>query len=247
MSAVTGSIYRADYYGAVELQAAYQRNMCVALALAVVMHFGLIGSYYWAGFESGVREVPDGGGSSSGNGTEVEILVLQPPQPSVGTPEIKHTKATILDDGFPVPVKNEIVSEENTLPEQGVLNPFDQGTIGAGGPGENGIGEDIATIEIEQPPDIFVVVEKYPVVIKWVKPKYPDLAIRASLEGRVVVNVWVDKVGRARKAVVLTSDYEIFNDPAIEAAMQFAFVPAYMNNGPVSVWVSIPFSFTLVK
>ncbi|GAG02318.1 unnamed protein product, partial [marine sediment metagenome] len=33
--------------------------------------------------------------------------------------------------------------------------------------------------------------------------------------------------------------------PAVKAAMSFVFTPAYMNNGPVSVWVSIPFKFKL--
>jgi hypothetical protein len=35
------------------------------------------------------------------------------------------------------------------------------------------------------------------------------------------------------------------NDSAIEAAMQFVFTPAYMNNGPVMVWVSLPFRFQI--
>jgi len=44
---------------------------------------------------------------------------------------------------------------------------------------------------------------------------------------------------------VLKSDAEIFNEPAVEAAKQWLFTPAYMNNGPVAVWVSIPFRFKL--
>jgi len=45
--------------------------------------------------------------------------------------------------------------------------------------------------------------------------------------------------------LIQKSDAEIFNEPALEAAKQFIFTPAYMNNGPVAVWVSVPFKFKL--
>jgi protein TonB len=100
-------------------------------------------------------------------------------------------------------------------------------------------------IEDDAPPADFVPVEKEPVVIKKVEPKYPELAMRAGLEGKVWVKIWVDKEGKPRQVVVLKSDAEIFNEPAVEAAKQFLFTPAYMNNGPVAVWVSVPFKFKL--
>jgi protein TonB len=82
-------------------------------------------------------------------------------------------------------------------------------------------------------------------VIKKIEPKYPELAMRAGLEGKVWVKIWVDKEGKPRQVVVMKSDAEIFNEPAVEAAKQFLFTPAYMNNGPVAVWVSVPFKFKL--
>ncbi|HCA82025.1 MAG TPA: energy transducer TonB, partial [Bacteroidetes bacterium] len=84
-----------------------------------------------------------------------------------------------------------------------------------------------------------------PEAVKQIQPKYPDLATRAGLEGTVWVKIWVDKEGKPKKAVVQKSDAEIFNQPATEAAMQWIFTPAMMKNGPVSVWVSIPFRFKL--
>jgi hypothetical protein len=44
---------------------------------------------------------------------------------------------------------------------------------------------------------------------------------------------------------VIQSDPEIFNQPDIEAAKQFVFTPAYMNDGPVSVWVTLTLRFAL--
>jgi TonB family protein len=69
--------------------------------------------------------------------------------------------------------------------------------------------------------------------------------MRAGLEGTVWVKIWVDRGGRPRKAIVQKSDAEIFDQPATDAAMQWIFTPAMMKNGPVSVWVSIPFRFKL--
>jgi protein TonB len=102
-------------------------------------------------------------------------------------------------------------------------------------------------ISIEEDPADFVPVEKQPTPVKQVKPEYPEIARRAGVEGTVWVKILVDKEGKAKKAVIVKSDAEIFNDPAKEAALQWVFTPAMMNNGPVAVWVSVPFRFNLNK
>jgi protein TonB len=84
-----------------------------------------------------------------------------------------------------------------------------------------------------------------PKVVRSVAPVYPELAIRSELTGTVYVKIWVDKEGKPREVSVEKSDQEILNDAAIAAAKQFLFTPAYMNSGPVSVWVTIPFRFRL--
>lgn len=144
--------------------------------------------------------------------------------------------------GIPVPVPDAEVSPDQTIATQAEMSqqtaPVDQGP-GGGGEKEIKIEED------EAPPADYVPYEKGPEAVKSVTPKYPDLATRAGLEGTVWVKIWVDKQGKPKKAVVQKSDAEIFNQPAIEAAMQWVFTPAMMKNGPVSVWVSIPFKFKL--
>ncbi len=91
----------------------------------------------------------------------------------------------------------------------------------------------------------FIPYDKEPQIVRQVEPKYPESAMRAGLEGRVVVKMWVDTDGKVKEVVVLKSDAEIFNKPAIEAAKQFLFTPAYLHNKPVGVWVSYPFLFRL--
>jgi protein TonB len=106
------------------------------------------------------------------------------------------------------------------------------------------ITEDI-TIDEEPGIDEFVPVERPPQIVKRVFPEYPEMAVRAGLEGTVWVKILVDKDGKPKKAVVIKSTTEIFNQAAEKAAVQFVFTPAVMNNGPVKVWVSIPFRFQL--
>jgi protein TonB len=117
-------------------------------------------------------------------------------------------------------------------------------------PGEDLIGEGTPVgidtgLEVEEEPPPFVPTETLPSVAVRVTPEYPALAVRAGLEGKVLVNMWVDRTGRVRKAVVVKTDHEMFNDAALEAARRFVFTPATMNGKPVSVWVVVPFRFTI--
>ena len=229
-------------YGAVELKRVFQRNWVIGFAIAVALHFAVIGSYYAAGLLTSeeppvvtVRIL-----KYSDLGPPPSIAQANTPPPiSVSAPTAKPTV------GAPVPVPDAEVSPEQTIATQQEMSQTVAPIVeGAGEGGGYEIEQDI-TIEDEGPPPDFVPVEKEPVVVKKVQPKYPELAMRAGLEGVVWVKIWVDKEGKPREAVVMKSDAEIFNDPAKEAAMQFVFTPAYMNNGPVAVWVSIPFRFRL--
>jgi hypothetical protein len=45
--------------------------------------------------------------------------------------------------------------------------------------------------------------------------------------------------------VILKSDSEMFNQPAIDAWKQWLFTPAIMNAGPVAVWAASTMNFQL--
>jgi TonB family protein len=55
----------------------------------------------------------------------------------------------------------------------------------------------------------------------------------------------VTKEGTVRQAIVVKSSNAIFDEAAVKAALEWTFTPAIMNNGPVAVWVTVPFRFTL--
>ncbi len=97
----------------------------------------------------------------------------------------------------------------------------------------------------ETPPQDYVEFDKAPVVVKQAQTHYPDSALKAGLEGTVVVKLWVTTEGKVKQVVVLKSDATIFNQAAIEAAQQWVFTPALQKKKPVDVWVAIPFKFRL--
>ena len=90
----------------------------------------------------------------------------------------------------------------------------------------------------------FFMVEQKPKVIKQVNPKYPEIARKAGLTGKVFLKFLVDKSGRVSNVTVLRGQ-EIFRQAAIDAVLQFRFEPAQQNDKPVSVWMTQPMSFRL--
>jgi periplasmic protein TonB len=96
-----------------------------------------------------------------------------------------------------------------------------------------------------EPPPEWRPVERDPALIKAILPHYPETARLAGIEGVVLVKLWVDTEGKVRQATVVRSTCEIFDEPALEAARQSVFRPAYMTGGAVSVWVTLPFKFRI--
>jgi protein TonB len=226
-------------YGAVELKSTYQRNWFRGFGISIAVHLVVLGSYYAAQI-MGQEDRP------AGIVRHINISELGPP-PSITNastpPPIAVSAPTAKPSiGAPVPVPDAEVSPEQTIATQEEMSQQVAPIVGDG-TGDVVVQDDI--VIDDGPPADFVPVEKEPQIIKQVKPEYPELAMRAALEGKVWVKIWVDKEGKPREVVVLKSDAEIFNEPAIAAAKQFLFTPAYMNNGPVSVWVSVPFNFKL--
>ncbi|MBM2839630.1 MAG: Protein TonB [Bacteroidetes bacterium] len=235
---LAGAYQHSGKYGAVELKQVYQRYFTIAMGIAVAIHVLILGGYYLVEILS-QEEAPTHivrvlKYSDLGPPPSIQSANTPPPV-NVSAPVVKPTV------GAPVPVPDAEVSPEQTLATQTemsqVVSPVDAGA----GDGELNIE---VTID-DGPPADFVPYEKGPEYVKRVEPKYPELAMRAGLEGKVSVKIWVDKEGKVKQVVVLKSDAEIFNQPSIDAAMQFVFTPAYMNNGPVAVWVATQFRFKL--
>jgi TonB family protein len=87
--------------------------------------------------------------------------------------------------------------------------------------------------------------DKPPVLTSPITLNYPEIAVRAGVEGSVWVKILVDRDGTVKKALISKSDAEIFNNSAIECALKSQFTPATLNNIPVAAWTVIEYPFKL--
>lgn len=238
-----------DIYGAFELKRLYVKNFYKGLLIAVLIHALLLTSYVVAVELS--KEDMD-------NIPTVKIIKYSdlgpPPTIQETAPQVAVSAANVRPTvGIPVPVPDADVSPEQTIATQQELSAIQNPSIIE--QAESGPVQITKDITIEEPVkqqvsdepgmDEFIAVEKYPEPVVTAQPKYPELAQKAGIQGVVYVKILVDKDGKPKKAVVIKTDSEMFNEAAIEAAMKFVFTPAIQNNKPIAVWVAIPFRFKL--
>jgi TonB family protein len=226
--------------GATELKNVLQKYARLGIIIAASIHLCLIGLYWGVNYLSQQEGPPP---------TRVIKIVkyseLGPP-PSITTKEVAPAVSVSgpvarPSIGIPVPVPDAEVNPEQQFASQTELSSVGPVTDAATSGGAQ-IEQDI---EVEEPPPAFVPFEKEPVCVKKVEPLYPEIAQKAGLTGKVIAYLWVDKQGKVRDVKIVKSDSEIFNQSVIDAARQYLFTPAMMKNGPVSVWISVPFSFEL--
>ena len=137
----------------------------------------------------------------------------------------------------PIPTENEDIPEDETIEPTEI---------------------DLSEIPPPPPPpqtdesaNIFVAYDEPPMPIGGFeaiqrKLKYPDIARKAGIEGKVIVNVLVDVDGRVVDAKILKSlGHSGCDEAAIEAIKSVRWKPAKQRDRPVKVWVGIPVIFKL--
>ena len=87
-------------------------------------------------------------------------------------------------------------------------------------------------------------VEQKPRLTRRAIPVYPEFALRAGLQGSVMLKVLLGKDGRAESIQVLKGE-QIFRKSAEDAVRKFLFEPARQSDRPVKVWLVIPIHFKL--
>jgi len=99
----------------------------------------------------------------------------------------------------------------------------------------------ISTINIQDSIfDACNVLLKQPIAIKRVDPVIPTF-IHRELRATVFVKCLVGVDGKVKKAEVMKSDSEIFNQTVLDAALQWEFTPVESGEKVVEAWVVIPF------
>jgi protein TonB len=104
--------------------------------------------------------------------------------------------------------------------------------------------------EIEEEPAYFVAVEEMPEPIgglKSIQEKiiYPEIAIRAGVQGKVFVRAFVDENGSVIKAEVVKGIGAGCDEAAIDAVLQTKFSPGKQRGRPIKVQITVPIIFKL--
>jgi periplasmic protein TonB len=83
-----------------------------------------------------------------------------------------------------------------------------------------------------------------PVKVKHVSPIYPQIAIHARIDGRVVIDAVIGVDGVVREARIL-SGVPLLNQAALDAVKQWRYTPTTLNNVPVPVIMTVTVQFNL--
>jgi protein TonB len=84
-----------------------------------------------------------------------------------------------------------------------------------------------------------------PTLVRRVEPTYPHMAVRAHLQGVVILEAIVDEEGTVKEVKVLRSVNPLLDREALAAVRQWRYVPVVLNGTPVPFVLSVSLSFTL--
>ncbi|HEX9660472.1 MAG TPA: energy transducer TonB [Rhodothermales bacterium] len=104
--------------------------------------------------------------------------------------------------------------------------------------------------EQEDESEIFIVVEEMPELIGGIASlyaviEYPDLALRAGIEGTVVVQIVIEVDGAPTNPQIMKSGGSILDTAALDAIKKLRFKPGKQRGKPVRVRYAMPVRFKL--
>ena len=132
---------------------------------------------------------------------------------------------------IPVPSDDEDIADDLTLDE---LDFDDFSNLDAPHPPPSG------------PKVVFIPYDDPPVAMSPIRPRYPEIAQEAGIEGVVVVQAFIDEKGRVKETLILKGVPNTgLDEAAMEAIRKTRFRPAKQRERAVGVWISIPVNFRL--
>ncbi len=96
--------------------------------------------------------------------------------------------------------------------------------------------EDLAAFDMSE-------LDKHPVLLASVSPRYPRELRQSKVEGRVLVTFIVNEEGEVIRPRVESATRPEFKEPALEAIRKWRFKPGRKNGEPVSTHVRVPIRF----
>ena len=92
----------------------------------------------------------------------------------------------------------------------------------------------------------FIPYDDPPVPLTPIRPKYPEIAQEAGIEGTVFIQAFIDKQGRVIETTIIKGIPNTgLDEAAIKAIRKTRFRPAKQRERAVGVWISIPVNFKL--
>ena len=182
---------------------------------------------------------------------ETEFVIVEQEQEIVQIEEIQQTQQIEQPPPPPrppVPIEvpnDEILDDDFLLDLDATLN-LDEPVAAAPPPPPPSAEEEAE----EEEPEIFVIVEDMPELIGGLAAiqsniRYPEIARKAGVEGRVFVQFVVDEEGNVVNPVVTRGLGAGLDEEAIRAVGQAKFTPGKQRGQPVPVRMSLPITFRL--
>lgn len=174
---------------------------------------------------------------------EIEDRVARPSPPAPSPAETPRERSEpvpveTVPDESPEPVQNAIASETPALePSPGLAAGTE--TIASAVPSgsEAGIGNQAYDASsVEEPPRR----------LSNIIPDYPPIALRAGIEGTIVLKALVNVQGAVDSVEVMNGP-EVFRNAATGAAHATSFSPARLGGNPVACWVIMQYRFNTRK
>jgi protein TonB len=158
--------------------------------------------------------------------------------PQVVPPDIPVVPRSTAADMVPIATSSDAIS--------GAAGTTAAGGGQAGSPDgvPGGVG-DLGTVQAPSP-QIYRVGSgvSQPIVIHREQPLYPQLALRAHMQGSVTVQCIVNRSGEIRDVRVVHSTFGAFEQSAVEAVRRWRFTPGMLAGKPVDTIFELTVNFT---
>ena len=254
-------------YGAYQLRALYQRHVTRALAIAVaicalLLVLPLVAQLLRGAPIAAPTKVPD---------TVTTLLppplapdVVMPP-PAAVQPPAQPPKPSVTKDVVPVVVKEKDAPAESEVPERDALMNKATGTKTVEGDPtaspdvpvglESGKGEVVTTATVT--PQIYVSVEQMPELPSGGGPmaivaaiqravRYPSLALRNGVEGRVYASFTVNTKGELVDLKIVKGLGSGLDEETLRAIRSLpTFIPGKQNGREVNVSFTVPITYRI--
>jgi TonB family protein len=241
-------------YGALELKRFVGPNLIRGLVVSVMLHGALISLPFAATALHGAKP------PITKAGVEGPIIILPPweevPKENRGIPRPPRPESPISKNWVPDPDEDFVDTTGVKTPSgpKGHDLPSDTGGDGGYSSGGNSSGDftEFEPPEDAIPPDtVFTPFEIAPQKLPGLcpVPAYPELAQIARMAGKVMVYVYVDRLGNVRKWKIMQANPSGlgFEDEVLKVIPKWKFTPAIQQGRAVGVWVAVPVTFEFSK